>query len=68
MLFRSEGLKVTARAADGIVEGLELIEPASWLVAVQWHPEKVAAVEADHQRLFDAFGRACATPRATLSS
>ena len=60
-----EGLVVTARSDDGIVEALEAASPEQgWLLAVQWHPEKVAATEADHQAIFDAFvaasSRACA--------
>ena len=38
-----DGLRVVARADDGIVEGLELDEPGGWLLAVQWHPEDTAA-------------------------
>ena len=54
-------LRVTARAADGVVEGLELADGGSggWLLAVQWHPETVADVEADQQGIFDAFVAAC---------
>jgi putative glutamine amidotransferase len=54
------GLAVTARSDDGIVEALEVAAttasaPRGWLLAVQWHPEKVAAAETDHQAIFDAF-------------
>lgn len=46
------GLEVTARAADGIVEGVEL--PGTWLLAVQWHPEETAIADPAQQGLFDA--------------
>jgi putative glutamine amidotransferase len=46
-----DGLTVTGRAADGIVEAME-IGP---VIAVQWHPETTAADDAVQQRLFDAF-------------
>jgi putative glutamine amidotransferase len=46
------GLRVTARADDGIVEGLQLDN--AWLLAVQWHPEDTAASDAAQQALFDA--------------
>jgi len=50
-----EGLVVSARSADGLVEGLER-EGAfpSWIVGVQWHPEDSAADNPEHQDLFDA--------------
>jgi putative glutamine amidotransferase len=49
------GLVVSARTADGTIEGLELgdDEGGPWLVAVQWHPEETADVDSDDQRLFD---------------
>lgn len=51
-----EGLVVTARSDDGVIEALEATAPGrGWLLAVQWHPEKVADAEADHQAIFDAF-------------
>lgn len=52
-----EGLVVTARTADGIIEGLEAPDDA-WTVAVQWHPEDSARNDPIQQRLFDAFVRA----------
>ena len=47
------GLHVVARAADGIVEALELDHPEQWLLAVQWHPEDTAADDPAQQNLFD---------------
>ena len=46
-------LRVTARAADGTIEAVELPDHP-FLVAVQWHPEITAADQPDHQALFDA--------------
>ncbi|WP_268874082.1 gamma-glutamyl-gamma-aminobutyrate hydrolase family protein [Streptacidiphilus melanogenes] len=51
------GLTVTARAADGTIEALELRDPAGWFLAVQWHPEDTAAEDPSQQRLFDALVR-----------
>ena len=54
-----KGLVVTGRTADGIVEAVE--DPdASWLVAVQWHPEDSSADDPVQQRLFDHFVRVVA--------
>ena len=30
---------VSARAPDGVIEGIERIDDAHWLVGIQWHPE-----------------------------
>jgi putative glutamine amidotransferase len=35
------GLKVTATAPDGIIEGLESDTDDWWAIAVQWHPEEM---------------------------
>lgn len=36
------GLVVTARAPDGVIEGVELAVPGEqWLLGVQWHPENL---------------------------
>lgn len=53
-----EGLTVTARAADGTVEAVELSHGRSWFVAVQWHPEDTAPEDPVQQCLFDALVRA----------
>ncbi|MGW2718818.1 gamma-glutamyl-gamma-aminobutyrate hydrolase family protein [Streptomyces sp. NPDC001492] len=47
------GLTVTARAADGTAEGLELPDARGWFTAVQRHPEDTA-----QQGLFYALVRA----------
>lgn len=48
-----DGLRVTAHAPDGIVEGLE--DPRrAFYVGVQWHPEDMPG-EASAEALFDAF-------------
>jgi putative glutamine amidotransferase len=47
------GLVVTARAADGTIEAVEL-PGHRWLLAVQWHPEMTAAEDPVQQRLFEA--------------
>lgn len=50
-----DGLRVVGQAADGIVEALEL--EGAFVLAVQWHPEDLAADDRPNQRLFDALVR-----------
>ena len=49
-----DGLRVVARAPDGVIEGVEL-DGDAWVVGVQWHPEDTAATDRTQQRLFDTF-------------
>lgn len=35
------GLRVTARAPDGVVEAVEWMDDSNWVVGVQWHPERM---------------------------
>jgi putative glutamine amidotransferase len=46
-----KSLRVTARADDGIVEGVEWTGDANWVVGVQWHPERMFG-DASAERLF----------------
>jgi putative glutamine amidotransferase len=47
-----EGLRATATADDGVIEGCELT--GGWLIGVQWHPEDTAESDREQQRLFAA--------------
>jgi putative glutamine amidotransferase len=55
-----EGLTVTGRSEDGLVEAIERTVPdqedprATWMVGVQWHPEETAEHDIAQQSLFDA--------------
>src|SRR5215470_5745269 len=49
-----ERLRVTARGADGIIEGVELQSPKDWVIGVQWHPERMPGDEFA-ERLFAEF-------------
>jgi putative glutamine amidotransferase len=59
------GLRVTARADDGAIEGVELADSPAWLVAVQWHPERTADVDPAQQALFDELVRQAGAYRRT---
>jgi putative glutamine amidotransferase len=45
------GLRITARAPDGVVEAVEWTDNSNWVVGVQWHPERMPA-DALAQALF----------------
>jgi putative glutamine amidotransferase len=55
-----EGLAVTGRTEDGLIEAIERIVPdpedtaAPWMLGVQWHPEETARDDPAQQSLFDA--------------
>lgn len=50
------GLTVSAIAPDGVIEAVESAEP--WMLAVQWHPENLAASDDGSRRIFEEFARA----------
>jgi putative glutamine amidotransferase len=64
-----EGLTVTGRSDDGLVEAIERIVPdqqderATWMLGVQWHPEETAEHDPAQQSLFDGFAQLAAWRR-----
>lgn len=52
------GFVVTAKAKDGVVEGIEL-EGKVFTVAVQWHPEGMFENDIKSQNLFNEFIKSC---------
>ena len=56
-------LRVTGRSSDGVVEALELQPSARgwlpYLVAVQYHPERLVNRHREHLNLFRSFALAC---------
>lgn len=57
------GLRVEARAPDGLVEAFSVEQAAGFNLCVQWHPEWQAAENPVSVRLFRAFGAACSAYR-----
>ncbi|MFL5636560.1 MAG: gamma-glutamyl-gamma-aminobutyrate hydrolase family protein [Gemmatimonadaceae bacterium] len=54
----ADGMRVTARSPDGVIEGLESTEDDWWVMAVQWHPEEMnESPEPRDRGLFKAFAR-----------
>ncbi|MFN0184237.1 MAG: gamma-glutamyl-gamma-aminobutyrate hydrolase family protein [Aquabacterium sp.] len=70
------GLRVEARAPDGLIEAFSVAEAKGFNLCLQWHPEWQAASNPVSTRLLQAFGRACrdyrsrhrAPPRAGTTS
>ncbi len=52
------GLRVGARAADGVIESIESMDADWFCIGVQWHPESETASALDLQ-LFEYFVQAC---------
>jgi putative glutamine amidotransferase len=60
-----DNLRVTARAPDGTIEGVESIGGSNWTVGVQWHPERMPN-DALSQRLFADFVATVGSVRASV--
>lgn len=50
----ADGLVVTSRAADGIIESVEAPNKR-WFIGVQWHPEEMTESRPDMMALFHSF-------------
>jgi putative glutamine amidotransferase len=53
------GLRASAHSPDGLVEAFEGDGPG-WLLAIQWHPERVDEVDPENRRIGAAFVAAAA--------
>jgi putative glutamine amidotransferase len=53
------GLRVEARAHDGLIEAFSNPDAPAFNLGVQWHPEWMAATNPVSVKLFNAFGQAC---------
>jgi putative glutamine amidotransferase len=54
----ADGMRVSARSPDGIIEGIESTDEDWWVMAVQWHPEEMTnSPEPWDRGLFKAFAR-----------
>jgi putative glutamine amidotransferase len=60
----AKSLRATATSSDGIIEAMEpageLLESGLFLLAVQFHPERLCRAEPVFDRIFAAFVAACA--------
>jgi len=53
-----KGLHVTAWSPDGVIEGIES-NGETWVVGVQWHPERLLDDDPRMKQLFETFVAAC---------
>ncbi|MBA1204036.1 gamma-glutamyl-gamma-aminobutyrate hydrolase family protein [Pseudomonas capeferrum] len=53
------GLRVEARAPDGLIEAVSMADAPGFVLGVQWHPEWRFAENPVSLRLFEAFREAC---------
>jgi len=60
-----KNLRITSRASDGTVEGVEWRGDSNWVVGVQWHPERMFG-DAFSERLFQDFIAAARSTHAAL--
>ena len=59
-----DGLAVTARAEDDVIEAIEIPDRRAWFIGTQWHPEDTAATDPAQAALFAAFVAAATRVRA----
>lgn len=55
----ARGLRVEARADDGLIEAYSIEGVSDFALALQWHPEWRVTENPDSMKLFQAFGQAC---------
>jgi putative glutamine amidotransferase len=55
----AHGLRVEARAPDGVIEAFSKPEAPAFNLCVQWHPEWLAADNPVSMQILHAFGAAC---------
>ena len=60
----ADGLRVEARAPDGVVEAFSVADAGGFSLCVQWHPEWLAAGNPVSMAMLTAFGSACRSYRA----
>lgn len=51
-------LRVEAKADDGTIEAVSVIDAKGYAIGVQWHPEYWAETDATSRKLFESFGDA----------
>lgn len=55
----AEGVRIEARADDGLIEAFSVTWAKAFNLALQWHPEWRIAENPESMKIFAAFGAAC---------
>jgi len=50
-----DGLRIAAKAPDGVIEAIEGTEPQHFVLGVQWHPERTVESDEPSRAIFRAF-------------
>jgi putative glutamine amidotransferase len=61
-----KNLRITSRASDGNIEGVEWTGDSNWVTGVQWHPERMGG-DAFSERLFSDFVAAAGKAREVVA-
>jgi putative glutamine amidotransferase len=64
VLVPGSGLRITARAPDGVIEAVEWMGDENWVVGVQWHPERMMESDPLGRALFGSLVKEAATRKA----
>jgi putative glutamine amidotransferase len=67
ILMPGRDLRITARAHDGVIEAVEWTGDESWVVGVQWHPERMMESDRLAQALFGSLVKEAAARKAPAS-
>ena len=67
ILAPGRGLRITARAPDGVIEAVELMSDENWVVGVQWHPERMMGSDRLGRGLFGSLVKEAAMRRVRAS-
>jgi putative glutamine amidotransferase len=64
ILAPGRGLRITARAPDGVIEAVEWMGDENWVVGVQWHPERMMGSDPLGRAMFGSLVKEAAMRKA----
>ncbi|HET6681601.1 MAG TPA: gamma-glutamyl-gamma-aminobutyrate hydrolase family protein [Gemmatimonadaceae bacterium] len=54
-----DGLRISARAPDGVIEAIECTDDGWWMQGIQWHPEELIDDGGGERGMYESFALAC---------